>query len=116
MSSDQVAASDEAYVFHASRSPLRSLAPGVMGKEARMPDGLVVRYQERSPGHDSEDWCESGHTAYILSGRIRYELADGVIEAGPGDIVHIPAGHAHRHRPRVVGSEPVRYFVTEFFS
>ncbi|HLI13945.1 MAG TPA: cupin domain-containing protein [Alphaproteobacteria bacterium] len=113
--SDEIAAADGPYVFHASRAPSRELGPGVTGKAARMPDGLVVRYQERAPGHDGDHWCESGHTAYILAGRIRYEFADQAVEAGPGDIVHIPAGHAHRHRPRVVGSEPVRYFITEFW-
>lgn len=112
MTSDMAA--DDAYVFHASRAPLIALAPGLKGKEARMPDGLVVRYQERLPGHDGDHWCEAGHTAYILSGAIRYEFPSRTVDAGPGDIVHIPAGHAHRHRPRVIGSEPVRYFITEF--
>ena len=112
----EIAAADGAYAFHAGRVPLRALGPGVMGKEARMEDGLIVRYQERAPGHDGHEWCESGHTAYILAGRLRYEFPDHVVEVGPGDIVHIPAGHAHRHRPRVVGSATVRYFITEFFA
>lgn len=112
----EIAVADGTYVFHASRAPLRALGPGLMGKEARMGDGLVVRYQERAPGHDGDAWCESGHTAYILAGRLRYEFPDQVVEAGPGDIVHIPAGYAHRHRPRVVGGETVRYFITEFFA
>ena len=112
----EIAAADGPYVFHASRAPLQALGPGLMGKEARMGDGLVVRYQERAPGRDGDEWCESGHTAYILAGRLRYEFADQVVEAGPGDIVHIPAGRAHRHRPRVVGSETVCYFITEFFA
>jgi hypothetical protein len=29
-------------------------------------------------------------------------------------MVHIPAGHDHRHRPSVVGDETVKYFITEF--
>lgn len=109
------AAADSPYVFHASRTPLGKLGPGLAGKEATMPDGLVVRYQERAPGHDSAEWCLSGHTAYIIAGAIRYEFPDSTVEARPGDIVHIPAGHAHRHKPHVLGSEPVRYFITEFF-
>jgi hypothetical protein len=36
------------------------------------------------------------------------------VEAGPGDMLHIPAGPAHRHRPSVVGHEVVRYMLTEF--
>ena len=80
-----------------------------------MPDGMIVRIQERSPGGAPRDsWCETGHTAYILSGRLRYEFPDHEIEAGPGDIIHIPAGFEHRHRPHVVGEETVRYFITEF--
>jgi len=110
----EVATAASPYVFHASKTALRPLWPGVLGKEARMPDGLIVRYQERAPGHDGDHWCEAGHTAYIIAGRIRYEFPNSVVEAGPGDIVHIPAGHAHRHRPRVLSGEPVKYFVTEF--
>jgi quercetin dioxygenase-like cupin family protein len=110
------APADSRYVFHASRVAQHPLGPGLAGKEARMPDGMVVRYQERAPGHDSDHWCESGHTAYILAGRIRYEFPGETVEAGPGDIVHIPAGPAHRHRPRVISEEPVRYFITEFFA
>ena len=29
-------------------------------------------------------------------------------------MLHIPAGPAHRHKPCVVGTEPVRYVLTEF--
>jgi hypothetical protein len=29
-------------------------------------------------------------------------------------MVHIPAGHDHRHRPTALGDEPVKYFITEF--
>jgi hypothetical protein len=29
-------------------------------------------------------------------------------------MLHIPAGTAHRHKPKVVGSETVRYVLTEF--
>ena len=35
-------------------------------------------------------------------------------EAGPGDMLRIAAGRAHRHKPSVVGDEPVRYVLTEF--
>ena len=29
-------------------------------------------------------------------------------------MLHIPAGPAHRHKPRVTGPEVVRYVLTEF--
>jgi hypothetical protein len=31
-----------------------------------------------------------------------------------GDMPHIPAGPEHRHKPSVIGSEIVRYVLTEF--
>ena len=106
---------DSPYVFRASQAPLVSAGPTLKVKEAHMPDGMIVRYQERAPGADpGAAWCETGHSAYILSGRLRYEFCDHAVEIGPGDIVHIPAGHAHRHRPSAVGDETVRYFITEF--
>jgi mannose-6-phosphate isomerase-like protein (cupin superfamily) len=102
------------YVFRASAAPLVEVAAGLQCKEAHMLGGMVVRYQERGPQSVAHDWCETGHTAFIISGRLRYEFADHSVELGPGDIAHIPAGPAHRHRPHVEGGEVVRYFITEF--
>ena len=106
---------DSPYVFRASQAALVCAGPTLKVKEARMRDGMIVRYQERAPGADpGAAWCETGHSAYILSGRLRYEFSDHSVEVGPGDIVHIPAGHAHRHRPSAAGDEIVCYFITEF--
>ncbi|MEX2617947.1 MAG: cupin domain-containing protein [Alphaproteobacteria bacterium] len=106
---------DSPYVFRASAAPLVAASPTLKVKEAQMPDGMIVRYQERSPGGAQRDtWCETGHSAYVISGRLRYEFPDHAVEVGPGDIVHIPAGYDHRHRPQAVGDEPARYFITEF--
>ena len=51
---------------------------------------------------------------FVLAGRIRYRFDTHTVEAGPGDMLHIPAGPAHRHQPTVPGSETVRYVLTEF--
>ena len=93
------------YVFRASAAPLVGVAPGLRWKEAHMLEGMIVRYQERGPHAVAHDWCETGHTAFIVSGQLRYEFADHSVAVGPGDIVHIPAGPAHRHRPHVEGGE-----------
>lgn len=103
------------YVFRASKAALVEEGDTLKVKEAHMAGGMIVRYQERSPGGDPDGpWCETGHSAYILSGSLRYEFPDHEVEIGPGDIVHIPAGHEHRHRPHVLGAETVKYFITEF--
>lgn len=83
-------------------------------REAVSPFGMALRYQERAPGGAPSGWCETGHSIFILSGRLRYEFDDHTVEAGPGDMLHIPAGLAHRHKPSVAGDEVVRYFLTEF--
>ncbi|NKB60037.1 MAG: cupin domain-containing protein [Alphaproteobacteria bacterium] len=106
---------DSPYIFRASEAELVEESATLKMKEAQMADGMTVRYQERSPGGAPDGpWCETGHSAYIVSGRLRYEFPDHEVEIGPGDIVHIPAGYAHRHRPQAIGDEPVKYFITEF--
>ena len=106
---------DSRYVFRASQAPLVPMGLALKVKEAHMLEGMTVRYQERAPGPPNlGPWCETGHTAYIMSGRLSYEFPDHSVEVGAGDMVHIPAGHAHRHRPSVLGGEPVKYFITEF--
>ncbi len=84
-------------------------------KEANFPDfGIALRFQERRPGGPPSDWCTTGHSVFVLEGRLRYDFDDHSVEAGPGDMLHIPAGEAHRHKPSVAGDGPVRYVLTEF--
>lgn len=109
--------SDSPYLLSARRYPLVAQGDGLSVREAISPFGMILRYQERAPlpaGAPEPDWCMTEHSIFILEGRIRYQSDDHVVEAGPGDMLHIPAGVQHRHKPFVVGSETVRYFLTEF--
>jgi Cupin domain len=108
---------DSPYLFRAGDHPLNQASDRLKVREAISPFGIALRYQERAPdppGTPEGNWCETGHSIFILSGRIRYQFDDHAVEAGAGDMLHIPAGRAHRHKPRVIGDEPVRYVLTEF--
>ncbi len=108
---------DSPYLFRAADHPLVDVSDRLKLREAKSGFGIALRYQERAPdppGTPDGHWCETGHSIFILSGRIRYRFDDHVVEAGPGDMLHIPAGPAHRHQPQVVGPETVRYVLTEF--
>ena len=105
------------YLFRAADHPLEDAGPRLRVREAVSGFGIALRYQERlpdEPGAPEAEWCETGHSIFVLSGRIRYRFDDQDVEAGPGDMLHIPAGRAHRHRPSVPGPEPARYVLTEF--
>jgi hypothetical protein len=109
--------SQSPYLFPATAHPLESITDRLKVREAVSPYGIALRYQERAPdppGAPEAGWCETGHSIFILAGRIQYRFDDHTVEAGPGDMLHIPAGTAHRHKPRVIGEEPVRYVLTEF--
>jgi hypothetical protein len=112
---------DSPYLFQAANHPLRVATDRLKVREAVSAFGIALRYQERAP--DSPEaaesapesgWCETGHSIFILSGRIRYRFDTHTVEAGPGDMLHIPAGFEHRHKPSVPGPEAVRYVLTEF--
>jgi hypothetical protein len=103
------------YLFSASDYPLRAVTERLNVREAVSGFGVALRYQERAPdapGAPEADWCETGHSIFILAGRIRYTFDGHSVEAGPGDMLHIPAGRAHRHKPSVVGNDG--YVLTEF--
>jgi hypothetical protein len=108
---------DSPYLFRAASHSLLAVTDRLKVREAVSGFGIALRYQERAPDlPDAAEpaWCETGHSIFILAGRIRYTFDDHSVEAGPGDMLHIPAGPAHRHKPRVVGDEVVRYVLTEF--
>ena len=108
---------DSPYLFRAANLPLHAVNERLKVREALSPFGIALRYQERAPdpaGAPAANWCETGHSIFVLAGRIRYTFDDHAVEAGAGDMLHIPAGPAHRHKPSVVGDEVVRYVLTEF--
>ena len=109
--------SDSPYLFRAADHELRQVSDRLKLREAVSGFGIALRYQERAPdpaGAAEADWCQTGHSIFVLSGRIRYRFDSHAVEAGPGDMLHIPAGREHRHKPSVVGPDPVRYVLTEF--
>jgi quercetin dioxygenase-like cupin family protein len=105
---------DSPYLFSAAEHPMVQATDRLKVREAISGFGIALRYQERAPGGPEADWCETGHSIFILSGRISYRFDSHTVEAGPGDMLHIPAGPDHRHKPSVSGPEPVRYVLTEF--
>jgi hypothetical protein len=105
------------YLFPAAEHPLLDATDRLKVREAVSGFGIALRYQERAPdppGAAKGNWCETGHSIFILSGRIHYRFDNHTVEAGPGDMLHIPAGPDHRHIPSVPGPETVRYVLTEF--
>ncbi len=102
------------YLFRAADHSLLPVGNGLRVREALSSFGIALCYQERAPGGPEVAWCNRGHSIFVLAGRIRYQFDDHAVEAGPGDMLHIPAGTAHRHKPSVVGDEVVRYVLTEF--
>ena len=107
---------DSPYLFRAADHPLVPHGPLLQVREAVSGFGIALRYQERAPdpAAPEPDWCVTGHSVFVLQGRIRYRFETHAVEAGPGDMLHIPAGPEHRHKPSAVGNELARYVLTEF--
>ena len=108
---------DSPYLFPAARHPLEPHGPLLKVREAITPFGIALRYQERTPdphAPPADHWCHTGHSVFVLEGRLRYQFDTHTVEAGPGDMLHIPAGPEHRHKPSAIGTEVARYVLTEF--
>lgn len=105
------------YLFPAAEHPLHAEGERLKVREAVSGFGIALRYQERAPdlpGAPEGEWCLTGHSVFVLSGRLRYVFDSHTVEAGAGDMLHIPAGVEHRHKPGVLGDEPARYVLTTF--
>ena len=75
--------------------------PGMTRQVARHGDGMWSGTVDTEP-HAVSGWHHHGDhdtTLYVVSGRMRLESGPGgevVVEAGPGDFLHVPAGAVHR--------------------
>jgi uncharacterized RmlC-like cupin family protein len=75
--------------------------PGMYRQQAFAAPGLWAGVVRTEPGATSGWHHHGGHetSLYVVSGRLRLEFGPGgeqVVDAGPGDFVHVPAGAVHR--------------------
>jgi uncharacterized RmlC-like cupin family protein len=75
--------------------------PGMRREQAFAAPGLWAGVVHTDPGATS-GWHHHGShetSLYVVAGRMRLEFGPGgeeVVEAGPGDFLHVPAGVVHR--------------------
>jgi hypothetical protein len=85
---------------------------GVADREVEI-DGTRWALVEYSPGSGREEWCDTPHSGYVVSGAITYSFEDGrddlVFAADEGFV--LPT--SPRHRGRNEGDEPARLFIID---
>lgn len=75
--------------------------PGMVREQAVAVDGMWAGVA-RTDGHMTTGWHHHGDyetSIYVVTGVLRMESGPGgsdVIEAGPGDFLHVPKGAIHR--------------------
>ena len=76
-------------------------------------DGTRWALVEYSAGSGREEWCDTPHVGYMLSGALTYRFEDGrdplAVSAGEGFV--LPP--APRHRGHNEGEEPARLFLID---
>ena len=91
-------------------------APGIRAREAEVAGArwATVEYAE---GVGREEWCEVGHSGYVLRGEIEYEFDDGSapLRAKEGEGFLLPPAPLGRgaHRGRNLASGPTLLFIID---
>jgi uncharacterized RmlC-like cupin family protein len=75
--------------------------PGMQRRKAFTAPGLWAGVVHTEPGATSGWHHHGGHetSLYVVAGRLRLEFGPGgseIVDAGPGDFIHVPAGAVHR--------------------
>ena len=77
------------------------VTPGMTREQAIAIDGMWAGFV-RTDAHMTSGWHHHGEydsSIYVVSGVLRMESGPGggnVVEAGPGDFLHVPEGAIHR--------------------
>jgi uncharacterized RmlC-like cupin family protein len=93
----------EIRVVHAAEREVAAAdaTSGVVREQAVAGDGVWAGLVRTAPGRSS-GWHHHGDYNtyfYVVAGKVRMEFGPGgthVVEAGPGDFVHVPNGIVHR--------------------
>jgi hypothetical protein len=86
-------------------------APGIASQATQL-GGVRWALVAYEPGVLREEWCEAGHSGYVVAGEVVYEFADGraPLRVGAGEGLALPDGVAHRGRS---GAEGARLFLID---
>lgn len=91
-------------------------APGIRAREARV-GGVRWATVEYAEGAGREEWCEDGHSGFVLSGGIEYEFDDGrpPLRAAEGEAFLLPPAPLGEgaHRGRNVAQGATRLFLID---
>jgi quercetin dioxygenase-like cupin family protein len=93
--------------------PDRPWTPGAHPLEEKKTAGLgratLLRFR---PGFADPQWCENGHAAFVLEGRLSIELEDGVHRVAAGEGFVVEPGTPHRAAN--AGTADVLVFVASY--
>lgn len=94
-------------------NPSEAEAPGIESRTEDV-DGIRWAVVEYQPGVLREEFCEEGHSGYVLAGDVTYEFSGATaplrVTAGQG--FTLPAGIAGAHRGRA-GDTGARLFLID---
>lgn len=96
-----MAADDRVELVPADARQEADPTPGMIREQAIRTDGMWAGYV-RTEAHAVTGWHHHGDhdsAIYVLNGTLRLESGPGgadVVEARPGDFVHVPKGAVHR--------------------
>ena len=77
--------------------PRETEAPGI-ASHAQEVDGVRWAKVHYEPGVLREEWCDEGHSGFVLEGSVRYEFQEGEdeLELSAGEAFALADGSAHR--------------------
>jgi quercetin dioxygenase-like cupin family protein len=73
---------------------------------------LQLRLVEWDRAMVHADWCFKGHIGFVLDGEVEIDIAGKVFSYAKGDVILLPEGEEHRHRPKVL-TDKVQFFSVE---
>jgi hypothetical protein len=86
-------------------------APGIASRAVQV-NGVRWAIVQYEPGVLREEWCDEGHSGYVLDGMVRYEFQDGrtALAVYEGEGFTLPDGSGHRGR---AGTDGARLFLID---
>ena len=88
-------------------------APGI-ASSAQDVEGVRWAVVDYDPGVLREEFCEEGHSGYVLAGEVTYEFegSDDRLKVTAGQAFTLPSGTAGAHRGRS-GADGARLFLID---